>query len=172
CRRASGLNPIGDSDGQQRQGGLRGDRDGDGGHQRPRQVSLVDYEAVGLSSQFSCLSDIFSFGEGGGRMRSEDDLDLTSYGNLLEKLLTQLQRLPGPLRAKVEAQGKEVLSLVRGRRPPRFVLIGRRGAGKSTLLNAIFGSKVADVGPVVAQTVPLRTLAPERNSRGASPVAA
>jgi predicted GTPase len=85
-------------------------------------------------------------------MPGEDNFDPTSYGNLLEKLLAQLQRLPGFLRAKIEAQVMELLALVRDHRPPRFVLIGRRGAGKSTLLNAIFGSKVAEVGSVAAQT--------------------
>ena len=83
---------------------------------------------------------------------SDDDLDPTSYTALLEKLLIQVRRLPEPLRRKMEEQVKELLSLVRDHRPPRFMLIGRRGAGKSTLLNAIFGAKVAQVGPVVAQT--------------------
>lgn len=37
-------------------------------------------------------------------------------------------------------------------RAPALALIGRRGAGKSSLVNAIFGSKVAEVGHVKAQT--------------------
>jgi predicted GTPase len=37
-------------------------------------------------------------------------------------------------------------------RPPAFALVGRRGAGKSSLVNALFGSKVAEVGHVRAQT--------------------
>ena len=85
-------------------------------------------------------------------MMNKDNLDPTSYGDLLEKLLTQLQRLPPALRQKMEKQVKELLSLIRDHRPPRFILIGRRGSGKSTLLNALFGTKVAEVGPVVAQT--------------------
>jgi uncharacterized protein len=37
-------------------------------------------------------------------------------------------------------------------RAPAFALVGRRGAGKSSLVNALFGSKVAEVGHVKAQT--------------------
>jgi len=85
-------------------------------------------------------------------MSSKENIDPTSFSDLLGKLLTQLQRLPAPLRRKVEAQVKELLTLVRDHRPPRFILIGRRGSGKSTLLNALFGTKVAEVGPVGAQT--------------------
>lgn len=37
-------------------------------------------------------------------------------------------------------------------RPPAFALVGRRGAGKSSMVNALFGTKVAEVGHVKAQT--------------------
>jgi uncharacterized protein len=37
-------------------------------------------------------------------------------------------------------------------RAPAFALVGRRGAGKSSMINALFGSKVAEVGHVKAQT--------------------
>ena len=37
-------------------------------------------------------------------------------------------------------------------RAPAFALVGRRGSGKSSLVNALFGSKVAEVGHVKAQT--------------------
>lgn len=37
-------------------------------------------------------------------------------------------------------------------RPPAFALVGRRGAGKSSLVNALFGTKVAEVGHVKSQT--------------------
>jgi predicted GTPase/uncharacterized protein (DUF697 family) len=37
-------------------------------------------------------------------------------------------------------------------RAPAFALVGRRGAGKSSLVNALFGSKVAEVGHVKSQT--------------------
>lgn len=37
-------------------------------------------------------------------------------------------------------------------RSPALALVGRRGAGKSSLVNALFGSKVAEVGHVKAQT--------------------
>jgi predicted GTPase len=85
-------------------------------------------------------------------MSEADDVDPTDYVGLLEKLLTQLRRLPAPLRKKMEQQVRELIALVRDHRPPRFMLIGRRGAGKSTLMNGICGAKVAEIGPVVAQT--------------------
>ncbi|MDB4943809.1 MAG: hypothetical protein JWP97_3343 [Labilithrix sp.] len=51
---------------------------------------------------------------------------------------------------------KEKIALVRTilleQRAPAFALVGRRGAGKSSLVNALFGSKVAEVGHVKAQT--------------------
>src|SRR5262249_44247662 len=37
-------------------------------------------------------------------------------------------------------------------RAPAFALVGRRGSGKSSLVNALFGSKVAEVGHVKSQT--------------------
>src|SRR4051812_1119900 len=37
-------------------------------------------------------------------------------------------------------------------RAPALALVGRRGAGKSSLVNALFGSKVAEVGHVKSQT--------------------
>src|SRR4051812_37603808 len=37
-------------------------------------------------------------------------------------------------------------------RAPAFALVGRRGAGKSSMVNALFGSKVAEVGHVKSQT--------------------
>ena len=37
-------------------------------------------------------------------------------------------------------------------RAPALALVGRRGAGKSSLVNALFGTKVAEVGHVRAQT--------------------
>lgn len=37
-------------------------------------------------------------------------------------------------------------------RAPAFALVGRRGAGKSSLVNALFGSKVAEVGHIKSQT--------------------
>jgi uncharacterized protein len=37
-------------------------------------------------------------------------------------------------------------------RAPAFALVGRRGAGKSSLVNALFGTRVAEVGHVKSQT--------------------
>jgi uncharacterized protein (DUF697 family)/predicted GTPase len=71
---------------------------------------------------------------------------------LILELLALLNRLPAPVRRKMEAELRDLLALVRDRRPPRFLLVGRRGSGKSTLINAVFGRHVAEVGPVRAQT--------------------
>ncbi len=74
------------------------------------------------------------------------------YEHLLEMILDQLRRLPPFLRQRLEQELKEFLEFVRDRRPPRFMVIGRRGAGKSTLINAIFNAQVREVGSVAAQT--------------------
>lgn len=81
-----------------------------------------------------------------------DEPDLNSYAALLKILLQQLSRLPAPLRAKIEAELKEMLHLIEDIRPPRFMLIGKRGTGKSTLINALFDAQVREIGAVVAQT--------------------
>jgi predicted GTPase/uncharacterized protein (DUF697 family) len=87
------------------------------------------------------------------------------YEGLIETLLDQVKRLPGPIRRKVETELKELLQLVRDRRPPRFMLVGRRGAGKSTLVNAIFGAPVREVGSVSAQTGKAPWLEYERDGK-------
>ena len=84
--------------------------------------------------------------------KDKSDQAETEYEGLIETLLDQIKRLPGPIRRKVEAELKELMQLVRDRRAPRFMLVGRRGAGKSTLVNAIFGAPVREVGSVQAQT--------------------
>lgn len=78
--------------------------------------------------------------------------EITTFAALLERLLRQVGRLPPFVRRRMEAELKELLDLVRERRPPRFMLVGRRGSGKSTLVNAIFGSKKAEIGAVQTQT--------------------
>lgn len=85
-------------------------------------------------------------------MTTTDDENFKSYEELIEKLLEQLRRLPPFLRKSMEKELEGFLRLVRDRRPPRFMLFGRRGAGKSTLINAIFNSQVRGVGSVAAQT--------------------
>lgn len=85
-------------------------------------------------------------------MPHDDDQELNDYAQLIEILLKQLSRLPSPLRRKVTEELNELLQLVRDRRSPRFMLVGRRGAGKSTLVNAIFNAPLRTVGSVSAQT--------------------
>ena len=63
-----------------------------------------------------------------------------------------LQRIPAPIRAKVEEQLDDLADMLTGDRLPRFAVVGRRGAGKSSLVNAIFGQPVAEVGAVSATT--------------------
>ncbi|MBX3197370.1 MAG: 50S ribosome-binding GTPase [Labilithrix sp.] len=52
------------------------------------------------------------------------------------------------LRAKVGL----LRTILLEQRAPAFALVGRRGAGKSSLVNALFGTKVAEVGHVKSQT--------------------
>lgn len=52
------------------------------------------------------------------------------------------------LRAKIAL----LRTILLEQRAPALALVGRRGAGKSSLVNALFGSKVAEVGHVKSQT--------------------
>jgi len=71
--------------------------------------------------------------------RNDDD-SLTEY---IEECLRELSRIPPFLTKDLKADLEDLLNLVKNRRPPRFMLVGRRGAGKSTLINAIFNRQVA-----------------------------
>lgn len=63
-----------------------------------------------------------------------------------------LQRLPFPIRNKIEEQLDDMTEMLSGDRLPRFAIVGRRGAGKSSLVNAIFGQPVAEVGATTSTT--------------------
>lgn len=63
-----------------------------------------------------------------------------------------LSLLPGDLAKDMRARVARLRGLLFEQRPPAFLLVGRRGAGKSSLVNALFGSKVADVGHIKAET--------------------
>jgi uncharacterized protein (DUF697 family)/predicted GTPase len=78
--------------------------------------------------------------------------DFNTYQELIETLLDEISRLPGPIRKKIEKELNELLKLIKDKRSPRFALVGRRGAGKSTLINAIYGAPVRPVGSVRSQT--------------------
>lgn len=60
--------------------------------------------------------------------------------------------LPGPLRARVGEELKELEELIMEARAPRIAVVGRRGSGKSSLINAIFSAEVAAVGAVKSTT--------------------
>lgn len=63
-----------------------------------------------------------------------------------------IANLPVPLRAIGLSELEKFEEIIVDIREPRFVIVGRRGSGKSSLINAIFGSKVADVGSVKSMT--------------------
>ena len=82
----------------------------------------------------------------------EPEEDLEEYQDVLRDLVDQIERLPEPVRDRIEDEVDELLEFVQDRRPPRFMLVGRRGSGKSTLVNAIFENQVQEVGSVDSQT--------------------
>jgi len=91
--------------------------------------------------------------------------EIDRYQELIENLIEQVERLPKPVRRKINKELKKLLEFVRDRRPPRFMLVGRRGAGKSTLINAIYGTPVREVGSVNSQTGEAEWLEYERDGK-------
>lgn len=65
-----------------------------------------------------------------------------------EKLSLIPENLRKPLQKELDIMKKLIIEA----RAPRFAIVGRRGAGKSSILNAIFGSPVAKIGSVKAET--------------------
>lgn len=98
-------------------------------------------------------------------MRDSKNSEVNRYRSLIESLLEQVERLPKPFRRKVQRELEKLLEFVRDRRPPRFMLVGRRGAGKSTLVNAIYGAPVREVGSVNSQTGEAQWLEYERDGK-------
>ncbi len=67
-------------------------------------------------------------------------------------------KLPGGTKQKLmdwilqDEKIDEMLSGIKKRRPPRFILLGRTGAGKSSLINAMMGSYLAETSDVLTGT--------------------
>jgi predicted GTPase len=72
----------------------------------------------------------------------------------IRRVEEMLQFLPLPKETVSDLRAKIALlrTILLEQRAPAFALVGRRGAGKSSLVNALFGSKVAEVGHVKSQT--------------------
>jgi uncharacterized protein (DUF697 family) len=91
-----------------------------------------------------------------GKGDDEDDESKTRkiIADNIRRVEEMLQFLPlhpdtvNNIRAKIALLRTVLLE----QRPPAFALVGRRGAGKSSMVNALFGSVVAEVGHVKAQT--------------------
>lgn len=85
-------------------------------------------------------------------MSGKSDDELQGIDRVLNKLLGVLDDLPTPVRTLVKREIEELLGMLRNRRPPRVMMLGRRGAGKSALINAISSAPLREVGHVRAQT--------------------
>jgi uncharacterized protein len=84
---------------------------------------------------------------------SEDSSEtLKALSSSLQRIEELLGLLPGESAKDMRKKLERVRSVVLDQRAPAFVLVGRRGAGKSSLINALYGSQVAEVGHVKAQT--------------------
>lgn len=70
----------------------------------------------------------------------------------IRRLEEMLDRVPDPLARDIRQKISHLRALLLEQRSPQLVLVGRRGAGKSSLINALFGTRVAEVGHVKAQT--------------------
>lgn len=83
---------------------------------------------------------------------AEQNETLRTLSTSLQRVEELLSMLPGDLAKDMRAKLASLRSVVLEHRPPAFVLVGRRGAGKSSFVNALFGSKVADLGHVRSET--------------------
>lgn len=72
----------------------------------------------------------------------------------IRRVEEMLQFLPLPAATVNDIRSKIALlrTILLEQRSPAFALVGRRGAGKSSLVNALFGTKVAEIGHVKSQT--------------------
>lgn len=74
-----------------------------------------------------------------------------NFNEVVELILKGIEKIPNPLRDRLEKELIKIKEMIMDSRPPRILILGRRGAGKSSLINAIFKEKVAKVGSVIAE---------------------
>jgi predicted GTPase len=99
---------------------------------------------------------------------SRDDETLKALARAIERIEELLERLPLDVAKEVRARIATLRTLLLEKRPPALVLVGRRGAGKSSIVNALFGTKVAELGHVTAQTGKGRWYDYDRDGAGIS----
>ena len=85
-------------------------------------------------------------------MPNGNDDAIKVLARVIARLEELLDRLPVEIAKDLRSRIATLRTVVLERRPPALVLFGRRGAGKSSVVNALFGSKVAELGHVTAQT--------------------
>jgi uncharacterized protein len=89
-------------------------------------------------------------------MAEEDDEAKTRrvIAENIRRVEEMLQFLPLPAATVSDTRSKIALlrTILLEQRAPAFALVGRRGAGKSSMVNALFGTKMAEVGHVKSQT--------------------
>src|SRR6185436_20723875 len=86
---------------------------------------------------------------------SEDEVRMRKLiAENIRRVEEMVQFLPLPAATVTDIRTKIALlrTILLEQRAPAFALVGRRGAGKSSMVNALFGTKVAEVGHVKAQT--------------------
>ncbi|MEY3870087.1 MAG: hypothetical protein RLZZ338_3978 [Cyanobacteriota bacterium] len=84
----------------------------------------------------------------------ETNIALNRNESVLTEILQFIDSLPGfvPGKDKIQQELDKLLSVIRGLRPPRIMVIGRSRSGKSSLINAICGLKVAAVSDTKPET--------------------
>ena len=93
-------------------------------------------------------------------MMSQKDIEdrLERIAGLYERIRDLVEDLPEEIPSWVKKKLlklllgdhslKELIEGIKGRRPPRFILLGRTGVGKSSLINAMCGRYLAETSDV------------------------
>ncbi len=68
--------------------------------------------------------------------------NIGGYLNFAEKVVTELNRLPPAVRKRIEAQSSDLFGLIKNRRAPRILMLGKEGAGKTTFLTALLNAEL------------------------------